>query len=95
MTNYSINPDKVCCYIFKLRVECLADYGHMGGKWYQTIELDMTDYFNESPTEGVKKAIKKYFKGKIPQGYTYIVLSPYSKHDVPVCIHEPTGQTNE
>lgn len=87
MTNYSNNPAIVRCTTFKLRVEAIEFRGHMGGKWYNEFELDMSQYYDLAPQDGVKRSLMDKYRGKIPEGFSYVVLEPYSIAPIPVIIH--------
>lgn len=92
---YSENNSIVRCDMFKLRVEGYEKYGQIGGKWFQTIALDMTDCYSDLISVEIERALSKYFNGKIPDGYTYVVIEPCHKYSHPICLHVPSKENSE
>lgn len=92
---YSENDSIVRCDMFRLRIEAYEQYGHMGGKWFQTIALNMDGCYDMLIHEALEESLKKHFNGKIPEGYTYVVIEPCHKYSFPICLHVPYKETNE
>ena len=80
MTHYSSNPGIVRCDVFK------AD-----GKWYETIPLDMSEYYSSTlnPIEAAALAIRDFNHYKIGQ-WSFSIPEPFHKHAYPVLITSNT-----
>ena len=75
MTHYNENPGIVRCDVFK-----------PGGKWYETIALDMSDFYHAlSPFDAVALAVEKANHYKLGQ-WNFVVSVPYHHSAYPVMI---------
>lgn len=75
MTHFSLTAGDVQAELFK-----------PGGKWYETFELDMSDFYNEmSAPEAVRKAWEKVGR-KLHAGWSLVVFEPYHKNAYPIML---------
>lgn len=85
MTNFTLNPGMVRGDLFSIR-----EGG--GGKWKYTVQLDMTQYYDDPD---IQQAVIKAFFGTVEfirgvkdgtTGYQLVVLEPYHRNSYPVCV---------
>lgn len=90
MTHYSDHPGHVRCEQFK-----------QGGKWYQTLQIDMTHLWHNHPGgdeqkpfrlihDAVRTAIETHLGRPIQgDGFIYVVLEPYHEAAYPIMLGAP------
>lgn len=72
--HYSNNPGKV-----------RVDYFKPSGKWYETLEVDMTGYYDAwNVREAVRLAVTHQYESFSFDDWTVVCLEPYHKFSHPV-----------
>ena len=77
MSFYSANPGN-----------CRVDIFKPGGKFYTTVVVDFTDFYNDLTVDAFRKACAKAFSDRF-QGMTAVCLDPCVDHSYPVLITLP------
>jgi hypothetical protein len=60
------------------------------GKWYESIAVDMSEYYNHPDIhDALRRCLAR--DGYVIDDWTWVCLEPYHKHSHPIMLRAPEG----